>query len=118
MDLYFVVAELSFPVGVAERWRASAGPGGSSVDEVVSRAEGPTRLEVRGDAVSLRAFLIDSAYFLVKDDLETALVAAARLGARGEWYSGDHVAGQHAGGAEGSVAARAAPRAHGARLDA
>lgn len=102
MDMYFIVGELSFPPGAAARWRASPiprtkrHPEGTTLDAVLASAEGPVRLDVRGDAVSLRVFLIDSAYFMVKDELEAALGLAKGLGARGQWYSGDHVSGQHA----------------------
>ena len=102
MDLYFIVGELTFPGGVAEQWRAADLPPTAkrrqptTLDAVLASAEGPVRLEVRDDTVSLRVYLIDSAYFMVKDELAASLEVARKLGARGEWYSGDHVAGQHA----------------------
>lgn len=100
MDLYFIVAELAFPAGSAAAWRTSKiaptrrHPKGTTIDAVLASAEGPVRLDVRGDAVSLRAFLVDSAYFVIRDELESALAEAAKRGAKGRWYSGDHVAGQ------------------------
>jgi hypothetical protein len=99
MDLYFIVGELTFPGGVAEQWRAADLPPTAkrrqptTLDAVLASAEGPVRLEVRDDTVSLRVYLIDSAYFMVKDELAASLEVARKLGARGEWYSGDHVAG-------------------------
>lgn len=101
MDLYFIVADLEFPNGVAARWRASELPAttkrrqATTLDAVLASAEGPARLDVREDAVSLRMYLIDAAYFMVKDELAAAFEAARKLGAEGQWYSGDHVAGQH-----------------------
>ncbi len=101
MDLYFILGELEFPAGVAARWRASELPATAkrrqvtTLDAVLASAEGPVRFDVRDDAVSLRMYLIDSAYFMVKDELAAALEAARKLGAKGQWYSGDHVAGQH-----------------------
>ncbi len=102
MDMYFVVGELSFPPGVAARWRASTVPAtkrfpkGTTIDDVLARAEGPVRLALRGDEVSVRAFLVDAAYFMVRDELEAALTLAGTMGARGRWYSGDHQSGEHA----------------------
>lgn len=95
MDLYFIVAELELPKGTAAAWRAAIirtprAKAGTTLDAVIQSAEGPVRLDVHGDRVSLRAFLIDSAYFMVKDELEAALGAAK---GKGQWYSGDHVSG-------------------------
>lgn len=97
MDLYFIVAELTFPPGGAARWRgAPLAPRGLAIDDVLREAEGPTRLSIDGERVSLRAYLVDGAYFLVRTPLEAALGAAGAAGARGAWYSGDHVSGRHA----------------------
>lgn len=89
MDLYFIVGELSFPPGGADRWRGT-------MDAALRAAEGPTQLSVKGDLVSLRAFLVDDAYFTAKASIEAALAVAGAAGARGTWYSGDHVSGRYA----------------------
>lgn len=89
MDLYFIVGELSFPPGGADRWRGT-------MDAALRAAEGPTQLSVKGELVSLRAFLVDGAYFAAKAAIEAALAAAGAAGARGTWYSGDHVSGRYA----------------------
>ena len=86
MDLYFIVGELTFPGGVAEQWRAADLPPTAkrrqptTLDAVLASAEGPVRLEVRDDTVSLRVYLIDSAYFMVKDELAASLEVARKLG--------------------------------------
>lgn len=89
MDLYFIVGELSFPPGGADRWRGT-------INAALRAAEGPTQLSVKGELVSLRAFLVDDAYFAAKAAIEAALAAAGAAGARGTWYSGDHVSGRYA----------------------
>ncbi len=99
MDVYFIVAELELPAGVVGGWLESPTPlakgrEGPSVAQLLDGAEGDVQAQVVGDRFSLRACLIDAAYFAVSDALQACFAHAGKLGGRGAWYSGDHVSGK------------------------
>lgn len=105
MDIYFIVAELDLPqdalVGwlecsVASRNARGRGENKTSVAMLLDGAEGDVRVTAEGDHFSLRAALVDAAYFAVTEGLQAGFEAAAKLGARGAWYAGDHTSGRFA----------------------
>lgn len=98
MDIYFIAAELVFPPGVIEAWSVTVSGGDEprSVVEALAEAEGAVKYAVEGDRFSLRAHLIDAAYFGVSDVMADAFIRAAKMKATGGWYSGDLVAGMSA----------------------
>ena len=105
MDSYVIVAELQLPVGVLQRWLDSpvALPKrrqGPSITALLAAAEGDVRADVDGDRFSLRASLVDAAYFAVVEGLCAGFAQAGKLGGRGVWFAGDHISGKlgHLGG--------------------
>jgi hypothetical protein len=85
-DHYFEVGELTFPKGKASEWLAT-------VTEVFATLEGDVETKLVGERFVARILLIDAAYFQAQDALGAALDAAAKAGAKGTWYSGDHLTG-------------------------
>jgi len=98
LDSYVIVAELELPAGELQRWLDSPlvlkRRPSPSVAAVLAAAEGDVRAEVDGDRLSLRASLVDAAYFAVVDGLRAGFALAEKLGGRGAWYAGDHISGK------------------------
>jgi hypothetical protein len=89
MDAYFIVAELDIPLRSMDVWLYDE----PSTIALLEEAEGDVTVTVTGSRFVLRTYLIDAAYFSVARELAAAFTRAEALGAKGRWYSGDHVSG-------------------------